>query len=62
MDFEFCHYLVIGCGADTFECGDGTCIPMAYVCDNENDCDDGSDETYCGETKCCINAVVANCF
>ena len=57
MDFEFCHYLVIGCGADTFECGDGTCIPMAYVCDNENDCDDGSDETYCGETKCCIYNV-----
>ncbi|MEQ2268197.1 hypothetical protein XENORESO_017102, partial [Xenotaenia resolanae] len=35
------------CMADEYRCGDGTCIPMEYLCDNRPDCTDMSDETSC---------------
>ncbi|XP_047235897.1 basement membrane-specific heparan sulfate proteoglycan core protein isoform X4 [Girardinichthys multiradiatus] len=35
------------CMADEYRCGDGTCIPMEYYCDNRPDCTDMSDETSC---------------
>merc|ERR1711874_845500 len=38
-----------GCDIDEFACEDGSsCVPFSYICDNENDCADGSDESYCG--------------
>jgi len=42
------YYEHDGCHNDEFECGDGSCVPLAYVCDNDQDCEDGSDEHYCG--------------
>ena len=47
-------FSVLGCHIDQFECGDGSCVPLAYVCDNDQVCDDGSDEHYCGKknSKC----------
>ena len=38
---------VAECDADQFLClvgGEDKCIPSAYVCDEENDCDNGEDE------------------
>lgn len=33
------------CEGIQFQChSDGECIPQAWVCDDEEDCDDGSDE------------------
>ena len=38
------------CFGDLFTCANGNCIPRIYVCDNDNDCLDNSDETEeCGE-------------
>ena len=36
------------CGPSQFTCDNRRCIPLAYVCDNDNDCGDLSDEVDCG--------------
>ena len=42
----------VTCGSDEFRCvSDGKCIPSVYRCDNENDCDDGSDESQHAKCK-----------
>jgi len=35
------------CADGSLACGDGTCIERTLFCNNEKDCQDGSDETYC---------------
>jgi hypothetical protein len=33
------------CAPGFWQCeGSGECLPIAYLCDNVNDCDDASDE------------------
>jgi len=36
-----------GCDEYEFACNDGSCIPAAFVCDDENDCPGGEDEYGC---------------
>lgn len=39
------------CSADEFTCknNEGECVPLAWMCDQNNDCSDGSDETSCSK-------------
>ncbi|XP_053571495.1 SCO-spondin-like [Bombina bombina] len=38
------------CGRYEFLCGSGECRPLGWLCDNEVDCMDGSDEQHCNRT------------
>jgi hypothetical protein len=35
------------CVYNQFTCGDGTCIPMVFICDGKKDCAGGEDENNC---------------
>jgi len=39
------------CPVNFFACPSGRCIPMSWTCDKENDCENGADETHCGESS-----------
>jgi hypothetical protein len=41
-----------GGSGETFTCGDGETVPADYVCDDEADCSDGSDEANCVPFVC----------
>jgi len=38
------------CSPEEYDCGDGMCIPVAFLCDGEEQCIDGSDEKDCGKS------------
>lgn len=40
------------CSQDEFRCQDGRCISQKFVCDQDRDCLDGSDEAHCLATTC----------
>jgi len=46
---------VQGCGSRQFTCDNGACIPISWQCDDENDCEDGSDEKDCSIKSCTSN-------
>ena len=35
------------CPPHRFRCNNGECIPNTWVCDEDNDCGDNSDEHHC---------------
>lgn len=41
--------IIVFCLSETFCCICCQCIPHAFRCDGENDCDDGTDEEHCSE-------------
>ncbi|XP_061093319.1 very low-density lipoprotein receptor-like [Conger conger] len=43
---------VRACEKNQFSCQSERCIPRIWVCDGDNDCEDGSDEVHCWERKC----------
>uniref|UniRef100_A0A3B4ZA40 Low density lipoprotein receptor n=1 Tax=Stegastes partitus TaxID=144197 RepID=A0A3B4ZA40_9TELE len=40
------------CTNTEFRCSNGQCVSSAFMCDDEADCDDGSDEVSCPATTC----------
>lgn len=44
------------CGANSFSCGNGKCVPNSYRCDGVDDCHDNTDEVNCG-----INSTASVC-
>ncbi|XP_047579738.1 basement membrane-specific heparan sulfate proteoglycan core protein isoform X13 [Lutra lutra] len=41
------------CGPHEATCHSGPCIPKDYICDGQEDCEDGSDELNCGPAPPC---------
>uniref|UniRef100_A0A3Q4HUM5 Uncharacterized protein n=1 Tax=Neolamprologus brichardi TaxID=32507 RepID=A0A3Q4HUM5_NEOBR len=48
------------CGDREFRCANGQCISKSFVCDNDNDCSDGSDEVSCSKTNCSPHSFQCN--
>lgn len=40
------------CTSNEFRCSSGQCVSSSFVCDDEADCDDGSDEASCPPLTC----------
>lgn len=53
------------CPVNFFACPSGRCIPMSWTCDKENDCENGADETHCGQSAaplCSHAPTPSNCL
>ncbi|KAF5901847.1 low-density lipoprotein receptor, partial [Clarias magur] len=48
------------CLDSEFRCSNGQCVSQAFVCDEDADCDDGSDEAKCQPRTCSLTAFRCN--
>ncbi|XP_030628050.1 low-density lipoprotein receptor-related protein 1B [Chanos chanos] len=48
------------CNGSFFMCANGRCVPLRSVCDQRDDCGDGSDERNCNLNEC-LNRRVSGC-
>lgn len=60
----FCFFSLdkrkLKCPVNFFACPSGRCIPMSWTCDKENDCENGADETHCGQSSPHIPKINGN--
>lgn len=54
---ENCPQKPSQCTSSEFKCADGTCIPLRWKCDKEQDCDGGEDENECGNMNSALSAT-----
>lgn len=51
------------CDDNTFRCNNKACIPQRFVCDHDDDCGDGSDESVeCGKWILLIFYLISGCY
>lgn len=48
------------CTNGEFRCGNGQCVSSSFVCDDEADCDDASDEASCPPITCSASSFQCN--
>ncbi|XP_075062871.1 uncharacterized protein LOC142151281 isoform X9 [Mixophyes fleayi] len=64
VDEKNCEAPKLCASDDQFQCRSGMCISLAYLCDGDHDCNDGSDEDSCPPHTChpssfkCKNSTV----
>lgn len=56
----FCPPALTNCTADEFRCTSGDCISKSFVCDEDADCTDSSDEVSCPKPKCTAGSFQCN--
>ena len=45
-----CYFLNAGCKDGEYDCGNKKCIKLNQMCDENDDCGNGSDEKWCGRS------------
>uniref|UniRef100_A0A8C4IN81 Low density lipoprotein receptor a n=1 Tax=Dicentrarchus labrax TaxID=13489 RepID=A0A8C4IN81_DICLA len=53
-------FLLLTCTDNEFRCRNGQCVSSSFVCDDEADCDDGSDEASCPPVTCSPTSFQCN--
>lgn len=59
----FCSCVVLvlkNCTDEEFRCRSGQCVSLAFVCDSDSDCEDGSDEASCPVPTCSPGSFQCN--
>ena len=50
-------YFIEGCSTSQFTCNNGQCVPLSSRCNNDGECNDGSDELDCGNVRKLLQMV-----
>ena len=51
------YIFIEGCSTSQFTCNNGQCVPLSSRCNNDGECNDGSDELDCGNVRKLLQMV-----